>query len=86
MSKALVEEASEHDVIALTAESLRELGVRPGDEVEVMPSNERTLLLRRFRPKYTIDEILDRCDPRAFERTPEDEEWLNMPSVGRELL
>jgi hypothetical protein len=42
--------------------------------------------VKKKRSKYTLDELMEKSDPRAFERTKEDEEWFNSPPVGRELL
>ena len=45
------------------------------------------LIGREVRPpKYNLDDLLDRTDPLAFERTEEDWEWLNSSPVGRELI
>lgn len=37
------------------------------------------------RVRYTLDELLAQCDPSA-ELTPQEQEWLDAPAVGRELL
>ena len=37
------------------------------------------------RVRYTLDELLAQCDPSA-ELTAQEREWLDAPSVGREVL
>jgi antitoxin ChpS len=48
----------------------------------------RTILRRRRpvrRPRYTLDELLKQCNPKAA-RVKEDREWLEAKPVGRELI
>jgi antitoxin ChpS len=37
------------------------------------------------RPRYTLDELLAQCNPRA-PRTKEEQEWLDSKPVGGELI
>lgn len=39
---------------------------------------------RQKRKKQTLEEIIKTTPPEAWKRTPEDDEWLNAPPVGRE--
>jgi hypothetical protein len=36
------------------------------------------------KPRYTLDELLAKCDPEA-PLADEDRLWLNLPPVGQEL-
>ena len=36
-------------------------------------------------PRYTLDELLAQCDPKAA-RTREDREWLDNQPAGAELI
>jgi addiction module RelB/DinJ family antitoxin len=36
-------------------------------------------------PRYTLDELLAQCDPKA-PISKEEREWLDTPRVGRELI
>ena len=42
------------------------------------------LVVKRARPRYTLDQILSECDG-APPLAEEDRAWLDAPSVGREL-
>lgn len=43
------------------------------------------LVIEPQRPRYTLDELLAKCDASA-EQTDEDRVWLNNKPVGSELL
>lgn len=87
MQKANVEDVGGTMVIALPADIVEQLQLTAGSSVNLAIEGESLVVRRgRRRGKYTLQELLDKSDPRAFERTPEDEEWLNSPSVGRELI
>lgn len=43
------------------------------------------LVLRPERPRYTLDELLSQCDF-SQPRSQEDEEWINVRPVGREIF
>jgi len=34
--------------------------------------------------EYTIEELLNQCDPKAIALDKEDKEWLNLTPVGKE--
>lgn len=46
---------------------------------------EETKQPTQTRPRYTLDELLAESDY-SQPRTPEEQEWLDAPPVGRELL
>jgi antitoxin ChpS len=60
------------------------LGLKPGSVLEVV-AEDGQLVAKRARPKYTLDELLAKCD---FDQPYSDEEraWLDAPPVGREIL
>ena len=60
-----------------------ELGA--GQQVAVSVEEGRLVVAPHRRPRYTLAELLARCDPNA-PRSDEDHEWLAAPAVGRELL
>jgi antitoxin ChpS len=45
----------------------------------------RLIVQPKPRPRYTLDELLAASDY-SQPRTPEEQEWLDAPPVGRELL
>jgi len=85
--KASVEEVGGTMVLALPADIVDMVQLKAGSSVDV-GINEGALVVMPARTgsRYTLEELLDKSDPRAFDRTAEDEEWFNAPPVGRELI
>lgn len=86
MQRASLEEIGGAVVLALPENILHELHLAAGAEVDLAVDGEALVVRRKGRKKYKLDDLLDNTDPRAFERTAEDWEWVNSPPVGRELL
>jgi antitoxin ChpS len=60
------------------------LNLRAGAVVALKVDGERLVVQPQKKPKYTLEELLARCDARA-PITDEDREWINTSSVGKEL-
>jgi antitoxin ChpS len=61
------------------------LRLRPGARVGIAIESGRLVVEPQQRPRYTLDELLARCDPRKA-RTREDREWLGGRPAGSELI
>jgi antitoxin ChpS len=61
------------------------LRLRPGAKVGIAIESGRLVVDPQPRPRYTLNELLAECDPKA-RRTKEDREWLDAKPVGRELI
>jgi len=61
------------------------LRLRPGARVGITVESDRLVVEPRQRPRYTLDELLARCNPKA-RRTREDREWLSGKPAGGELI
>jgi len=64
---------------------LDDLRLRPGAKVCLTVQRGRLVVEPRPRPRYTLDELLAQCNPKA-RRAREDRDWLDAKSVGRELI
>lgn len=65
--------------------SIREtLGLAPGAVLDV-EADHGVLVAKPARAKYTIDELIARCDL-TVPYTDEEREWIDAPAVGREIL
>ena len=65
---------------------LDQLELKAGAIVGLAVDGERLVMQRRPKPRYTLDELLAKCDPSAAtEISEEDRLWINLPPVGREL-
>jgi antitoxin ChpS len=61
------------------------LHLRPGAKVGMAVQSGRLVVEPQHRPRYTLDELLAQCNPRA-RRNKEDREWLDNKPVGGELI
>ena len=72
-------------MLAVPPALLDVLDLRPGAEVGIGVERGRLVVEPQKRRRYTLNELLAQCKPRAA-RTREEREWLRDKPVGRELL
>jgi antitoxin ChpS len=61
------------------------LDLQAGAQVGIAVENGRLIVEPRQRRRYTLDELLARCNPKA-RRSKAEREWLDSKPVGREIL
>jgi antitoxin ChpS len=61
------------------------LNLQPGVQVNIAVEKGRLIIQPQQRRKYTLDELLAQCNPRA-RRSKAEREWLDAKPVGRELI
>ena len=61
------------------------LHLRPGAKVGLAVRSGRLVVEPQQRPRYTLDELLAQCNPKA-RRSREEREWLDGKPVGGELI
>jgi antitoxin ChpS len=61
------------------------LRLQPGAKVGVTVEGGRLLVEPQPRRRYTLDELLAQCHPKA-RRTRQEQEWLASKPVGGELI
>ena len=61
------------------------LHLRPGAKVGIAVESGRLVVEPHPRRRYTLDEPLAQCDPRA-PRAKEEQEWLDSKPAGGELI
>jgi antitoxin ChpS len=61
------------------------LRLNPGAKVGVTVENGRLVVEPRQRPRYTLDQLLAQCNPKAVRRK-QDREWVTGKPVGREII
>jgi len=64
---------------------LDQLQLKAGAIVGLAVDGERLVMQPRPRRRYTLEELLAASDY-SQPRTPEEQEWLEAPPTGRELL
>ena len=61
------------------------LHLHAGALVGIAVKSGRLVVEPRERPRYTLDELLAKCDPKA-RRSKEEREWQDAKPLGRELI
>jgi len=72
-------------MLAVPPALLEILHLRAGAKVGLTVQRGRLVVEPQERPHYTLDELLDQCNPKA-PRSKEDREWLDTGPVGSELI
>jgi len=72
-------------MLAVPPALLGVLGLEPGAEVGIGVESGRLVVEPQPRPRYTLEELLAQCNPKA-RRSKQDREWPNKKRVGRELI
>ena len=61
------------------------LHLQPGATVGIAIKSGRLVVEPQQRPRYTLDELLAHCNPKA-PRNKEEREWLDAKPTGGELI
>jgi antitoxin ChpS len=61
------------------------LRLRPGAKVGLAVEKGRLVIEPQQKPRYSLEELLAKCDPKA-RRSKEDREWLDSKPAGNEML
>lgn len=75
--------------IGRVTEKILEVQLQPGAKVGIAVESGRLVVEPRARRRYTLDELLAQCDPKARrskQNSKQEREWLNSKPVGRELI
>lgn len=72
-------------MLAVPPALLDTLRLRPGAKVGIAVESGRLIVEPQRRPRYSLDELLTQCDPKA-PLTAEEREWLDAKPVGGELI
>ena len=72
-------------MLAVPPALLNLLRLKVGATVAIDVENGRLIVEPQQRPRYTLEDLLSASDY-SQPQTPEEREWVDAPSVGRELL
>jgi antitoxin ChpS len=72
-------------MLAIPPALLDILQLQPGSAVGIAVDKGRLIVEPQKRRRYTLDELLAQCDPKA-PRTKDEREWLDSEPVGGELI
>lgn len=85
MSLASVQKWGNSMALRIPSATIKAWGVREGDSIELTVQDD-TLLAKPKRKRYTLDELLAKCDKKNMAPTEEDRLWLDSPPMGKEIL
>lgn len=85
MNLASVQKWGNSMALRIPSATLKAWGVSEGDSVELTLQDD-ALVVRPRRKRYTLDELLAKCDKKNMAPTAQDRLWLNSPPVGKEVL
>jgi antitoxin ChpS len=71
-------------MMAVPPAILDQLQLKAGAAVALAVDGERLIVEPPRRPHYTLDELLEQCDPNA-PLSEEDRAWINLRPMGKEL-
>jgi antitoxin ChpS len=72
-------------MLAVPPALLDMLQLRPGAKVSIAVQSGRLIVEPQQRPRYTLDELLAQCNPKA-PRSKQEREWVNEKPAGAELI
>jgi len=61
------------------------IDLQAGAKVELAVQQGQLIVVPQRRPRYQLSALLAQCDA-ALPISPQEQEWLNAPAVGREDL
>ena len=85
MPSITIRKSGNANIVSLPKALLEQLGVGIGDRFDVVLQDDRIVLSPAKSQRPTLEELFAGVTPEMFQ-TEEDIEWLEMPSVGKELL
>jgi antitoxin ChpS len=85
MYKSNIRKVGGSMMLAIPPAILDLLSLKQGSSLQMAVENDRLIIQAIKNPSYQLDDLLSQCNPEA-PITEEDQEWLNAPSVGREII
>lgn len=85
MHTALLRKVGGSVMLAVPPALLDILHLQAGDKVGIAVEGGRLVVEPQVRRRYTLDELLAQCNPKA-RHVKEEQEWLDSKPVGGELL
>jgi antitoxin ChpS len=84
MAEATLRKIGGSTVLGIPAALLEQLGMSATMRGLVRVEHDRLVIEKAKRRHYTLEELLAQCDP-AAPLSPQEQEWIDAPSVRREI-
>ena len=85
MYKSTIRKVGGSMMLAIPPAIMNLLGLNPGSSVDMSIEKGRLLVQPSSKPKYQLDELLKQCNSDVA-LSDEDQQWLNTPNAGREII
>ena len=85
MYKSNIRKVGGSMMLAIPPAILDLLSLSQGSVIQMAVENDRLIIEAVKKPSYQLDDLLSQCNP-DVPISEEDKEWLNAPSVGREII
>ena len=72
-------------MLAIPPALLETLDLTADTRVGIAVKSGRLVVERQGRPRYSLDELLSQCNPKAS-RDPADKDWVSGKRAGREII
>ncbi len=72
-------------IVRLPSDVVEQLHLVAGGQMTLEAEGGHLRLHRRRTSRYTLEELLSQCDF-SLPISKEEQEWMDMPSVGREIV
>jgi antitoxin MazE len=82
--KATVKKWGNSAAVRIPASVMQATHLHLDEVVDVHEEGGRIIIEPVKRPRYTLEELVAKCQP-TRRRSREEREWLNAPPVGREI-
>ena len=73
-------------VMTVPKKILHLLEAQSGSQLDIRVANGKLIVEPRRKPKYSLAELLKKCNARNMALTPGDRAWLRSKPVGKELI
>lgn len=87
MSTAKLRQIGGSIVVAIPPAHLKQLHLSADSAVEISVENHRLIIKPNVRPRYTLDQIMSKCDLTApGRRSKAEREFMDAPRRGKEEI
>ena len=85
MTSVAIRQSGGANIVSIPKAIVRTLGLHTGSKLELSIKGKQ-IVLTPVEENITLEDLLAGSPKECFKTTEEDHEWLDMPSVGKEML
>jgi AbrB family looped-hinge helix DNA binding protein len=85
MASVSIRQSGGANIVSIPKAIVNTLGLQVGSQLDLSIKNGQ-IILTPVEEEMTLESLLDGSPKECFKVTDEDKEWLEMPTVGKEVL